>query len=520
MRRRELGRRSRIAAAGIVIAMLVLFSFAWASAADEIKRGGTLNLARYMEPQTLNPNKTPENGCLWVMNQVAEALITVDETGRGLKPGIAESWTISPDKLVYTFKLREAKFSNGEPVTAEDVVFSLDRARDPENMFGWLYPAFDSVEAVDSKTVRVTLAEPNAAILSTLSFVPGAIFQKSSCEADLEACDDAPICSGPFMVKEFTRGVRVVLVRNPYYWDKGADGLPLPYLDQVNILYIPESGARVMGLRKGEFDAITHLPLNLVETLEKVSGIKVEVAPSYRVDMIYLNHKKAPLNDKRIRLALNYATDHEAIRKVVYHGYGEIPNSYMEPINFHSDEVASIPFDLEKAKSLIKEAGYDGTPIELLVAAGHANERKVVSMLQQSWTQAGLKVDLVEVDEGTLVTKIVGSDFQAGLAYWTSDIPDEDEATGSMADINAGGVASWCGYDNPRAAELAKAGRMELDPEKRRPIYVELQKMIYNDALSVPIIYPPYVNAYRDYVKNWATLATGWWWLKDVWLDK
>ena len=294
MRRLKLTKRSRIAAAGIVIAMLILFSFSWASTADEVKRGGTLNLARYQQPLTLNPNKTPDNGCLWAMDQVAEALITVDETGTGLKPGIAESWTISDDNLVYTFKLRDVKFSNGEPVTAEDVVFSLDRARDPEATFGFLYTAIESVEAVDSKTVKVTLSEPYAPILATLSFVAGAVLNKASCEADLDACDNAPIASGPFMVKEFTRGVRVVLVRNPYYWDKGVDGKPLPYLDEVNLLYIPESGARIMGLRKGEYDVMTGLPLNQVATLEKASGVEVEIADSYRMDMVFLNHRRRP----------------------------------------------------------------------------------------------------------------------------------------------------------------------------------------------------------------------------------
>ena len=165
---------------------------------------------------------------------------------------------------------------------------------------------------------------------------------------------------------------QVVLVPNPHYWRKGADGKPLPYLDKVVLKYVPESNSRVLGLQNGDFDAITRRAAQPGGSVKAMDGVTLEVSPSYRLDYVYLNHAKKPLDDKRIRLALNYAANREAIMKAVYFGYGEIPNSYMPKVNFWSDKVATIPYDIEKAKALVKEAGYDGTPIQLMVDTGNA----------------------------------------------------------------------------------------------------------------------------------------------------
>src|SRR6476620_6174977 len=120
---------------------------------------------------------------------------------------------------------------------------------------------------------------------------------------------------------------------------------------------MPDSNSRVLGLQNGDIDAALALPLNQAASVKGMDGTSLEVSPSYRLDYVYLNHAKKPLDDKRIRLALNYAANRDAIMKAVYFGYGEIPNSYMPKVSFWSDKVAQIPFDIEKVKQLIKDAG-------------------------------------------------------------------------------------------------------------------------------------------------------------------
>jgi ABC-type transport system substrate-binding protein len=181
-----------------------------------------------------------------------------------------------------------------------------------------------------------------------------------------------------WMVEEYIRGDRLVLVANPDYWELGA-------------------------------------------------GTTLHVAPIYRLDYVYLNHKAKPLDSKEFRLALNYATDREAIFNLVYFGYGDIPNGYWPKMNFHSADVPLIPYDIEKAKELVAQSGYDGSPITLLVTAGNASDKQVATILQQSWGEAGINVELQELDSGTFFDEIVNFDYQAAVSYITSDINDDDE---------------------------------------------------------------------------------------------
>lgn len=509
-----------VSAVSLTLGSLGALTMPSASAADEVKRGGTLTLARPDEPLTFNPFTPSDNGSIYALEQVCDSLTEADATGMGLRPGIAESWEISEDNLVYTFKIRDAKFSNGNPVTAEDVVFSLQTAGGPSAVFAFGFEPVDSIEAIDGDHVRITLKRPYTPLLSILSLFAAGIVEKASYEADPEAFGQKPVCAGPFQVEEYNRGSRVVLTRNPHYWDNGVDGQPLPYLDRVEMLYIPESNSRVLGLRNGDYDVIQTVPFNQARSLEGGSGITLEVQPIFRLDYVYLNHAKAPLDKKEIRLALNYAANREAILKVVYFGFGELPNSYMPKVNFHSDDVERIPFDVEKAKELVQEAGYDGTPIELMVDTGNAPFRQIATILQQGWSAAGLNVDIVEFDVGTAFGKTETGDYQAYVSYITSDINDTDELAVIQADFNSGSESFFSRYNNPEVSDLLAQAREATDPAERGALYAKVQDIVYHDGYSVPLNFVPAVNAYNDNVEGWRQIANGWWWIKDVWVDE
>jgi peptide/nickel transport system substrate-binding protein len=309
-------------------------------------------------------------------------------------------------------------------------------------------------------------------------------------------------------------------VPNTYYWAKGEDGKPLPYVDKAVIKYVPESSSRVLGLQNGDFDAITNVPYNQAAQVKAMDGVKLEVSPSYRLDYVYLNHAKKPLDDKRIRLALNYAANREAIRKAVYFGYGDIPNSYMPQVNFWSSKVETIPYDIEKAKALVKEAGYDGTPIQLMVDTGNAPFRQIATILQQGWAEAGIKSEIVEFDIGTAFNMTQKGDYQAYVSYITSDINDDDELATIEADYTGATNAFFTWYKNDEVVKLLKEGRQALDPAKRAEIYAKIQDIVYHDGYNIPINFAPYVNGYHDYLQNWHNITVGWWWLKGMWLDK
>src|SRR5262249_43405397 len=214
--------------------------------------------------------------------------------------------------------------------------------------YGFAFEPVKSIDKVDDSHLRISSKTPYTTLLSVVSLFSSSIVSKADYEKDPTAFGVKPVCTGPFTVESYERGSQVVLVPNPNYWRKGVDGKPLPYLDKVILKYIPESNSRVLGLQSGDFDVALAVPLNQAEQVKAMDGVSLEVSPAYRLDYVYINHAKKPFDDKRMRLALNYAANRDAIMKAVYFGFGEIPNSYMPKVNFWSDKVEKFPYDIEK----------------------------------------------------------------------------------------------------------------------------------------------------------------------------
>jgi peptide/nickel transport system substrate-binding protein len=504
-----------------VLTFMLPFATGDAMAGGSIKRGGTLTIARPDEPLTLDPFIPSDNGSIYAIAQICEPLVLGDATGKGLEPGLAQSWEESADGLAYTFTLRPGvKFSNGKPVTVEDAVFSLKKVADPQASYGFAFTPVKAIEKVDDSHLRITLKQPYVTLLSAVSLFSSSIVSKADYEKDATAFGKSPVCTGPFMVQSYERGSQVVLVPNPYYWRQGEDGKPLPYLDKVVLKYVPESNSRVLGLRNGDFDVILTVPLNQAASIKQLDGVTLEIAPGYRLDYVYLNHAKKPIDDKRIRLAMNYAANREAIMKTVYFGIGQLANSFMPQVNFWSDKVEPIPYDLDKAKALIKEAGYDGTPIKLMVDTGNAPFKQIATILQDGWTKAGLKVEIVEFDTGTSFDMTQKGNYQAYVSYITSDINDDDELATLEGDYHGSTEAFFSRYKNDEVVDLLNQARQTSDKAKRAELYGKIQDIVYHDGYSVPFNFLPYVNAYHNKVKNWRNITVGWWWLRQVWLDQ
>lgn len=491
------------------------------AAAQTVKRGGTLVLARPEEPLSWNPYTQGDNGSIYALEQVCDSLTEADATGHGLRPGLAESWEISADGLTYTFKLRDAKFSDGSPVTIEDVVFSLNKLNDPSAAYQFLLKPVQSIERADDSHVRVVLEEPYAPFLSVVSIFASAIVKQAAFEANPDEFANKPVCSGPFMVESYERGTKTVLTKNPHYWETGADGQPLPYLDKVELLYVPDTNARVLGLQNGDYDVAAIVPFNQAKSIGETPGLNLEAAQIYRLDYVYLNHRQKPIDNKSIRLAMNYAANLEAIKKAVFFDYGELPNGFNPKMNFWSPDVKRMSFDIEAAKKLVAEADYDGTPIKLMIDTGNAPSKQVATILQQGWKEAGLNVEIGEIDGSSAWTMVVEGDYQAYVSYITSDINDDDELIALQTDpLEEGTQGFFSRYKNDEVTKLLTQSRATTDPAERGKFFAQIQEIVYNDGYSVPLNYTPSVNAYHDHVKGWQTLATGWWWLKDVSVEK
>lgn len=393
------------------------------------KPGGVLAFARNFETQSLDPMGPADNGSIFVRVQIFNTLVEADpDTLPEVGPGLAESWEQSDDWLLWTFKLREAKFSNGDPVTAGDVKFSLDRFADPKinvNIPTLAY-GIKSVDIVDDRTVTISLKYRVGALLENLSVFPASIVSKKLVEADGKDHWANPVGTGPFKLKKWVPGSYIELERNEFYWEEGK-----PYLDGVRFDFIADDNARVLKMQDGKADILEGVPFSQITDLQARDDFEVRVDDIVRWEGIFLNHKRKPFDDPTVRRALNYATDKEAIRTTVYGGVGEVANSMIPKGKYTAPpaDVPPYPYDPAKAKELIAVAAPDGIKTTMLIPAGAGTLRELATVVQSQWADVGVTLEIEEVDGGALFDRFAALDYDVAvpLVKFTSDMTVEDE---------------------------------------------------------------------------------------------
>jgi peptide/nickel transport system substrate-binding protein len=486
-------------------------------------RGGELTFDRAIEPASLDPTSgNSDAGTIQTQIQIFDQLTEILPGSDDVKPGLATSWKSSADGLTYTFKLRDAKFSNGQPVTGDDVVFSIRRVLNPKTdpNFAPLFAFVKSVEAPDPKTVVFKLGEPRPALPAFLSFnvpsiVPKAYYEKVGAEKFAQR----PIGSGAFKVASFSRGDKLVLERNPNYWRKGR-----PYLDRVTMRYVPDGNTRVLDIKSGSVDIVDDVPFSQIDQLGGASGVKLLVKQISAVDSIYLNEKakSVPLREREVRQALNYATPREDIARVVYAGKAPVANSMIPKIKYWDSGVKPYPYDIDKAKQLLSQSSKpDGFPLELTIVGTDDVSKQVAQILQDSWGKIGVHVSVRTVDFGTLNENYFGGDWEALKFLPTSsssDVPIDDELANGFLGADYEGF--FTGWKDKAVQDLIKQTLTEVDESKRPAMFGRIQQGAMDDPPFVPLVFTPGRAAYRDGVQGFDFVTTNWWRLDQVSLEK
>ena len=497
------------------------------SAADAQTRGGKMVYARYADSLFLDPVLNDANVDIWVLTNLYDTLLQPTADGKGVNPGLATAYTVSDDGLTFTLTLRQGtKFSDGSPITADDVKWNLDRARNPkEGIWNFILDSIDSVEIKDPQTIALHLKHPDPTLAAGLATFNTAILPMKLFEATPGATDDDkakafaehPVGSGPFMFDSWQRGTQMVIKRNPYYWQMGADGKPLPYLDEVDFPIIPDDATRILKLQAGEVDGAELIPYARVHELQADPNLDMELFPSTKVEFITMNVRPKLtdgstniLADPKVRQALNYAVDKPALIKIVTFDVGKPTVSYMSsatPLVY--DNGPAYPYDPAKAKDLLKAAGVpDGTEIHSFALAGSADETAILSTLQQMWGTVGVKLVIDQVDNATRTAKYRAGDFQMRCSLWTDDIADPSEITSYAADFrNIQSLHS--GYENKDIEGWYDAGQKEPDPAKRGDIYKQIQQAYMADAPIIFLYQSPYPVALRKSVKGFVQIPLG-----------
>jgi peptide/nickel transport system substrate-binding protein len=479
--------------------------------------GGVLRFARSEDADNLDPVTTALNVNIWVFMNVYEQLLRVANNGIELEPGLAERWEISEDGLTYTFYLREGVvFHDGSPMTASDVKYSIDRAKDdPSETWTFTLTSLEEVTVQDDLTVVLRLNRPWAPFLSSMAMFNSSVIPEAFAAGQEERLVEEMMGTGPFRQGEWRRGDYLSLSKNETYWQPD-----LPFLDEVRISVVPDDNNRLLQLLGGEIDAMYNIPPSQVPELKANPDLKVIEFPSTFSRYVVLNHSVAPLDDPKVRLALNYATDKQALIDVVLFGSGSEPTSFMpRGALYWNDQLPGFPYDPDRARELLAESSAaDGFQLDFKFMAGSVEEEQLGTVLRDMWSQVGVDLTLTPVEQGIFYDDFFAQAFESMTIYWTNDIIDPDQLVSFMV-LPESANAFQTGWTNEEALELARSGPLELDSEARREIYFRIQE-IFNDEAPVVLLYhKPYVNAMTTAVHNFLQPPTGQWDWRATWIE-
>ncbi len=494
------------------------------SQAQAATTGGKLVFGRYADSLFLDPVLTDANVDIWVMTNIYDTLLLPTANGQGTQPGLATAYEITDGGKTVTLTLREGvKFSDGTPLSADDVVWSLDRARDPKaGPWNSLLASVDHVDAAGN-TVVLRLKNPDATIIPVLATFNTAILPKKAFEAmpgdtmddKAKAFGEKPIGTGPFVLVEWKRGSSMKLRRNPQYWRKADNGQALPLLDELEFQIIPDDSTRLLKLKAGELDGVEFVPFARVKELQADPNLRMELWPSTRVAYLTMNVRPTlngapnPLANLKVRQALNYAMNKDAVIGVTTLGLGKPMRSFMSSATPLFAPSPLYPYDLAKAKALLAEAGMaGGFDLTCLTLSGNQDNLTNLTLAQQMWSAIGVRLKIEQLDNPTLTAHYRAGTFQLRTAAWTDDIADPSEITSYFAYFpNIASLHS--GWQDARADELYLASQREIDPAKRAAQYTEIQS-IYNAAAPIVYLYEtPYPVAFRAKVKGFVQIPLG-----------
>lgn len=473
----------------------------------------TLRLGIAADALTLDPIHTNDNPALWTELLIFDQLVRTGKDGKSMEAGLAEKWEISADGKAYTFHLRpNAKFSNGEPVTAEDVVFSLKRAASETSDWGRFFRPITGFNIIDEHTVKLTLDKPFTPMLSNLAMWSASILPRKALEAQGDAFFDKPIGSGPFVLGEWHRGEKMTLNKKPGYWNPQK-----PKVDSAVINIVADDNARALRLQAGELDAIVGVPFNQIDQLKRDPNLTVGLAEVLRTELIQLNTQVKPFDDPRVRQALNYAIDKNGLIKGVLRGNGTAAASPLPVMAYNNTDISAYPYDLEKAKALLAEAGLaGGFKTKLLVASGDATHRQVASVIQNSLKKVGVDVELQLIESSSQFSTTKAGNYEMSLSFTTSDTIDPDQLVGFTSVNPERADAMHTRWKDARVNELYELERGTADGQERGKQFKEIEARVHDGAPFIFLYHQKAPYAARKNVEGFEVLPTSNYRLEDV----
>jgi len=504
-----------------------------ATGAHAQTRGGTLSVIASPEPTILQPALNSQVATQYVGSKIYQGLLTYDAHLKP-RPELASSWTVSADGLVYTFELQKnVVWHDGKPFTAEDAVFSIDKLLRKEHPRTSLVlnNHVASIKALGSHTLEIRLKAPFPAFISALEagsmpMMPRHLYEGTDYRSN--PANQTPVGTGPFMLKEWKRGAFIRMVRNPNYWKPG-----LPYVDEVVFNIIPDAASRAVAFERGDVHIVKGGDIEAAEVQRLRASPTVQffttgwelMSPSLHMQT---NLRKPPFDNVKVRQAVMHAINRNIAVNTVFQGLGKPLAAPFASSTLFSDNqnVPTYPYDMKKARALIKESGVNvgATTLSLVSNGLGSNYDRMHEYLKQQLEALGFKINLEAADAGTWGNRLATWEFDI-----TTNLPYQygDPALGverlyvSKNIVKGTPFANNQGYSNSRADALWAAAGVETDPVKRQAQYSELQKILVADVANVWLMELDFPTLAQPYVRNAVTsghnLTEN---FEQVWLDR
>lgn len=489
---------------------------------EEDKQGGTLIYGRGADSVGLDPINVTDGESIRVTHNVFETLLEYDHNLE-LQPKLATEYSSSEDGLTWTFQLREGvTFHDGTDFNAEAVVFNFERWMDPDNpyhqgdfpYYPFLYGGFkgdenhliEHVLATGEHELEIKLKRKTAPFLSYLAISMFGIASPAAIEQYGAELYEHPVGTGPFMFEEWSRNSTITLAKNPDYWMEGK-----PYLDKLIYQVIPENAARLNALQTGEIDVLDGMNAGDTTIVEETQGLELQKRPSFNIGYMAFNMEKEPFDDPLVRKAINMAINKEEIVDAFYNGLADPATSPLPPSLWsHDDTLEKYDYNVEEAKKLLAEAGYEnGFETELYTMSNPRpylpEPMKIAEAIQSGLSEIGITADIVSMEWATYLDDTKSGKHSMAMYGWTGVMADPDNflypnLSKTNAEVPAQNIAF---YKSDEFTSLITEARETIDQEKRTELYKEAQALFQEDAPWVMLAYTTPPLAQSDYVEDY-----------------
>lgn len=455
----------------------------------------------YGEPTTLDPIKVGDFSPNTVVANLCDNLLRTN-SDFSVGPGIAERWKYEDDRTLVLRIRKGVTFSNGDPLTADDVVFSLNRARSTTNgsIDGYVYVNVDTIEKTGPSEVTIRLKEPDSTLLRELGTVAAAIVDAKATRAlgqKVGTPNGNVACSGPFTLSRWEPGEQIILEAREGYWDKQLQ----PQVKQLVFRFISDTSTLTNALTSGEVDGAFGVPPSAIPQLSGTSAGKLYLGPSTEVEQILPAAPTGPMSDPEVRRALALVIDRPGLAKVVFNGAARPDRTIAPPFSWQSDParktwqegydaLPDLNQDLAAAKKLVDANPVAKQPFTIAVIAGDQVQRRTATLIQSAAKQVGLRMKLrlfAPPDYSNLfyvASARKGVDGILTLGYIEAADPMDRLALFVPKD----GLFNWTKYADTDVQSLVAQARATLDPEKHATLVNEAQKGYMGDMLVIPIL--------------------------------